>query len=314
MRLLPALLLSLAVHATVLAMATQPPATEGARLEVSVRLEASGQDAASADRASRSESVPLAAEPQQTPASMPTAPPHSLEDAPADAPAQKAPREFVADVPAAEPETHQAPAKTVQPAKPQVPEPVRTASAQLEPLEPTRDHARLEVPAKAAPPSTSAKSILPRKTPTQSAPASTAAASEAVAQTDEEPSSRELVAALARSLAEENAASAVRDEAPGRTAAPVQFGSDEGPKFLKRADIEYPGGARRADRQGRVVLRLELDKRGTLLRAEIAESAGPRLDRAALRFARASTYTPAARDGRPVACTALLPITFNLTR
>ena len=98
------------------------------------------------------------------------------------------------------------------------------------------------------------------------------------------------------------------------TTGAVQFGSDEGPRFLKRAAIEYPRGALRADRQGRVVVLLELDERGTLLRADIAESAGPRLDRAALRFARASTYAPAARKGHPVPCKALLPITFNLTR
>ena len=322
MRLLPALLLSVAVHAAVLAMAAPQPVDEDAPLEVAVRLETSGQGRENGRRAAlsspKAEAKVERPRPEEASAPTPTPPPRPVATAQASAPeprqtlsASAAPAAPVAPVASAEPK--QARRAEAASAEPEAREQARIATATSKTLKPVPDHTQTATTARAV-----TQPLPDRAASVNSASTQTPSAQSAPAQTSPAQSAQELVAALAQSLADKSAPSAASSAdpgaAPGKTAGPVRFGSDEGPKFLKRAAIEYPSGALRADRQGRVVVLLELDDRGKLLRADIAESAGPRLDRAALRFARASTYAPAARAGRPVPCKALLPITFNLAR
>ncbi len=92
----------------------------------------------------------------------------------------------------------------------------------------------------------------------------------------------------------------------------VEFGSSSGPSFLKMVRPAYPRLARRLGKEGKVVLRLFIDKDGRLLNMEIVERAGFGFDEAAIYAVKASTFKPARMNGMSVASTALLPIIFKL--
>lgn len=90
------------------------------------------------------------------------------------------------------------------------------------------------------------------------------------------------------------------------------FGSINGPLFLKMVKPEYPRLARRLGREGKVVLRLFIDEHGRLLNVEIVEKAGYGFDEAAMDAVKASSFLPAKLNGHPVACKAILPVRFRL--
>lgn len=106
------------------------------------------------------------------------------------------------------------------------------------------------------------------------------------------------------------AGAGVPGEGIGTTMA--SFGDADGPRFVQRVMPRYPDSARRRGREGLVVLRLSIDADGVLRDIRIVEKAGFGLDEAALEAARASTYAPAWRFGRPVRCEVLLPVRFAL--
>lgn len=91
-----------------------------------------------------------------------------------------------------------------------------------------------------------------------------------------------------------------------------EFGSINGPSFLKMVKPEYPRFARRLGREGKVVLRLFIDGHGRLVNVEIIEKAGHGFDEAAIDAVKASTFRPAIVNGVPVACKAVLPVRFRL--
>ena len=90
------------------------------------------------------------------------------------------------------------------------------------------------------------------------------------------------------------------------------FGEAGAPAFLRRVAPKYPRSSLARREQGVVMLLLSLDRHGTLLDVSVMQSAGPRLDEAAIQAARASSYLPATRNGEPHACTVTLPIRFTL--
>jgi protein TonB len=63
-----------------------------------------------------------------------------------------------------------------------------------------------------------------------------------------------------------------------------------------------------------VVLRLHIDSDGQVAKVEVVTSAGYGFDRAAVAAVKRSRFQPASRNGRPVACLALLPVEFKLRR
>lgn len=91
-----------------------------------------------------------------------------------------------------------------------------------------------------------------------------------------------------------------------------EFGSINGPSFLKMIKPEYPRLARRLGREGKVVLRLFIDEHGRLVSVEIVEKAGHGFDEAAIDAVKASTFRPAKLNGHSVACKAVLPVRFRL--
>jgi len=94
----------------------------------------------------------------------------------------------------------------------------------------------------------------------------------------------------------------------------VEFGTKEGPKFLKKVLPVYPVMARRIGKEGRVVLKLLIDERGNLSHMEVIEPAGYGFTESAVEAVKKSSFLPALKDGKPVASIAILPIRFNLRR
>lgn len=98
----------------------------------------------------------------------------------------------------------------------------------------------------------------------------------------------------------------------GKEAIEGEFGSINGPSFLEMVKPEYPLLARRLGKEGRVVLRLFIDEYGRLANVEIVERAGYGFDDAAIKAVRVSTFIPAKINGKPISCSALLPVRFKL--
>ena len=91
------------------------------------------------------------------------------------------------------------------------------------------------------------------------------------------------------------------------------FGAADGPRFLRRVMPHFPRMAQFRGLEGTVVLRLTLDKSGRLVNIEVVSGAGHGFDEAAIQAARNSTFSPAQKNGMPVACKAVLPVRFQLT-
>jgi protein TonB len=94
----------------------------------------------------------------------------------------------------------------------------------------------------------------------------------------------------------------------------TRFGASVAPAFLHREMPVYPMMARRFGREGKVVLKLTIDKDGNLLNVEVIDRAGYGFTEAAVEAVKKSTFLPAKKDGKPIASRALLPIRFQLER
>ncbi|MGC9964984.1 MAG: TonB family protein [Syntrophobacteraceae bacterium] len=101
--------------------------------------------------------------------------------------------------------------------------------------------------------------------------------------------------------------------APGRTGVmESSFGSPEGPSFLHKVSPAYPALARKLDKEGTVLLRVTIDERGRPVQVEVLTKAGFGFDEEAVRAVQGSTFVPAKKEGKALACKALLPIRFVL--
>lgn len=92
----------------------------------------------------------------------------------------------------------------------------------------------------------------------------------------------------------------------------TEFGNVNGPKFIYRETPVYPQIARRLGKEGRVVLRLTISEKGELLNIEVIETAPYGFVDSAIEAIKKSTFQPASKDGKPVACRAILPVRFVL--
>ncbi|MGK3976432.1 TonB-dependent siderophore myxochelin receptor MxcH [Sorangium sp. So ce118] len=86
----------------------------------------------------------------------------------------------------------------------------------------------------------------------------------------------------------------------------------EPPRLVELAEAEYPQEARAARREGTVVLKLLIDAAGRVTEAEVASPMGRGFDEAARAAALRSRFTPARRDGVPVAARILYGYEFRL--
>lgn len=97
-----------------------------------------------------------------------------------------------------------------------------------------------------------------------------------------------------------------------RGIAETQFGETGAPAFVHREMPVYPILARRLGKEGKIVLKLLIDKNGRLLEVEVVESAGFGFTEAAVAAVKNSTYAPARRNGEKVTTRALIPVRFRL--
>src|SRR5262249_5118483 len=88
------------------------------------------------------------------------------------------------------------------------------------------------------------------------------------------------------------------------------------PKFKRppgTTDDYYPPASKRAGEEGSIVVAIHVQEDGSIDKVEIAESSGfPRLDQGAIPYVKQWRLTPATRDGKPVAITWRVRVTFKL--
>ncbi len=102
---------------------------------------------------------------------------------------------------------------------------------------------------------------------------------------------------------------------PPPVAAPKQarVQVDKPPSPRKAIRPDYPKESRQAGEEGDVVLEIRVTAKGRVDAVQVIASSGfPRLDEAAIRAAQSARFTPAQSDGRAVASTARLTLTFKL--
>lgn len=92
----------------------------------------------------------------------------------------------------------------------------------------------------------------------------------------------------------------------------ANFGEADGPRLESMPPLRYPQRAMRLRREGCVLLLLEIDSLGELVKVSLQERAGFGFDEVALAAVSMARFHPAERNGQPVACRAVLPVTFRL--
>ncbi|MBU0508671.1 energy transducer TonB [bacterium] len=75
---------------------------------------------------------------------------------------------------------------------------------------------------------------------------------------------------------------------------------------------KYPEAARKEGITGMVLVKISIAADGSVTRTEIAQSVRKDLDQAAVEALTTARWTPAQKDGKPVACEVTVPIQFKL--
>jgi len=98
-------------------------------------------------------------------------------------------------------------------------------------------------------------------------------------------------------------------------AAPVYYGYDTAPRALRTFEPEYPIAAKHSGFEGTVVININLDERGSILRAWVASANAPELLIAtALDAVYQFQFSPGLARGVPVRSTVAVPFRFFLKR
>ncbi len=119
------------------------------------------------------------------------------------------------------------------------------------------------------------------------------------------------VAASTASTSTEGAGAVNRyGEEPGP---PVFYAYDEPPRVRHRVEPEYPAAARAQGAEGTVVIHVNVDPQGQILRAWVATASAPEiLIDAALDAVYQFEFLPGAQRGVNVPCTVAIPFHFSL--
>jgi protein TonB len=85
-------------------------------------------------------------------------------------------------------------------------------------------------------------------------------------------------------------------------------------EYIRAPQVEYPAVSRRLGEQGRVLLRVLINRQGRAERVEVQQTSGSqRLDEAAVKAAREALYRPYSENGEPIPVWALVPTRFELS-
>jgi protein TonB len=85
-------------------------------------------------------------------------------------------------------------------------------------------------------------------------------------------------------------------------------------EYIRPPQVEYPAVSRRLNEQGRVLLRVLINRAGHAERVEVQKSSGSRrLDEAAMKAAREALYRPYSENGEAIPVWALVPTLFELS-
>lgn len=89
-------------------------------------------------------------------------------------------------------------------------------------------------------------------------------------------------------------------------------GRRTGPTVLLQVEPDYSDDARKAQLQGTVIVKLEVDEHGVPRNLKVVRPLGLGLDERAVEAVAKWRFRPAYRDGRPFVSTALVEVTFRL--
>jgi TonB family protein len=78
------------------------------------------------------------------------------------------------------------------------------------------------------------------------------------------------------------------------------------------SNIKYPKSGLKSGTQGRVLVTISFDEKGSITKTEIVESLGSEFDKAAVEAVLKTKWTPAVAKGQPAACQVNIPIQFAL--
>ena len=92
----------------------------------------------------------------------------------------------------------------------------------------------------------------------------------------------------------------------------ARLGAGDGPQWAYQEKPVYPYAAQRLGKKGRVVLKLTIDEKGNLKKAEVMEATDQIFVSAVLDAVRRSKFRPARKNGIPFATWATWPVTFSL--
>ena len=92
----------------------------------------------------------------------------------------------------------------------------------------------------------------------------------------------------------------------------AEFGATDGPQFLHRELPEYPFVSKKRGEEGTALLRLQIDDKGNLVKADVINATNAAFAQAALSAMKKSTFKPAHKNGQPVPVRAILPVRFRL--
>ena len=92
----------------------------------------------------------------------------------------------------------------------------------------------------------------------------------------------------------------------------TSFGAGDGPRWVYQERPIYPYAAQRLGKKGRVVVRLTIDEKGNLLKADVIEATDQIFVSAVLDAVRRSKFSPARKNGVPFTSRVIWPVSFSL--
>jgi len=86
------------------------------------------------------------------------------------------------------------------------------------------------------------------------------------------------------------------------------------PEVITQVNPVYPPDALEKDIEGKVYLKISIDVSGNPTNVEVVKSSDPIFNKSAITAAKNYKFTPALKDGKPVAVSVVIPFKFSLSK